>query len=73
MIDPQMFQLVCFYAFAAVTVAAALGVIALRNTAPHHSVDQHLIPALAHRTSRTRYDLLQDRVPGDVLDVLRRI
>jgi NADH-quinone oxidoreductase subunit J len=32
MIDPQMFQLVCFYAFAAVTVAAALGVIALRNT-----------------------------------------
>ncbi|SFS12696.1 NADH-quinone oxidoreductase subunit J [Dyella sp. OK004] len=32
MIDPQMFQLVCFYAFAAVTVGAALGVITLRNT-----------------------------------------
>ncbi|MDG2537689.1 NADH-quinone oxidoreductase subunit J [Dyella jiangningensis] len=32
MIDPQMFQLVCFYAFAAVTVIAALGVITLRNT-----------------------------------------
>ncbi|WP_205746388.1 NADH-quinone oxidoreductase subunit J [Dyella amyloliquefaciens] len=32
MIDPQMFQLVCFYAFAAVTVVAALGVITLRNT-----------------------------------------
>lgn len=32
MIDSSVFQLVCFYAFAAVTVAAALGVIALRNT-----------------------------------------
>jgi NADH-quinone oxidoreductase subunit J len=32
MIDPNMFQLVCFYAFAAVTVVAALGVITLRNT-----------------------------------------
>ncbi len=32
MIDPSVFQLVCFYAFAAVTVAAALGVITLRNT-----------------------------------------
>jgi NADH-quinone oxidoreductase subunit J len=32
MIDPQMFQLVCFYAFAAVTVVAALGVITLRNS-----------------------------------------
>ena len=32
MIDPQMFQLVCFYAFAAVTVVAALGVVGLRNT-----------------------------------------
>ena len=32
MIDPQMFQLVCFYAFAAVTVAAALSVITLRNS-----------------------------------------
>ncbi|WP_430389509.1 NADH-quinone oxidoreductase subunit J [Dyella sp. 20L07] len=32
MIDSQMFQLVCFYAFAAVTVVAALGVISLRNT-----------------------------------------
>ncbi|WP_267224277.1 NADH-quinone oxidoreductase subunit J [Dyella silvae] len=32
MIDPSMFQLVCFYAFAAVTVVAALGVITLRNT-----------------------------------------
>jgi NADH-quinone oxidoreductase subunit J len=31
-IDSSVFQLVCFYAFAAVTVAAALGVIALRNT-----------------------------------------
>ncbi|WP_243049564.1 NADH-quinone oxidoreductase subunit J [Dyella sp. RRB7] len=30
--DPSVFQLVCFYAFAAVTVAAALGVITLRNT-----------------------------------------
>ncbi|WP_329740637.1 NADH-quinone oxidoreductase subunit J [Dyella sp. A6] len=32
MINLQMFQLVCFYAFAAVTVAAALGVITLRNS-----------------------------------------
>ncbi|MDR3446118.1 MULTISPECIES: NADH-quinone oxidoreductase subunit J [Dyella] len=32
MIDPNMFQLVCFYAFAAVTVVAALGVITLRNS-----------------------------------------
>ena len=32
MIDSNMFQLVCFYAFAAVTVVAALGVITLRNT-----------------------------------------
>jgi NADH-quinone oxidoreductase subunit J len=32
MIDPQMFQLVCFYAFAAVTVVAALSVITLRNS-----------------------------------------
>jgi NADH-quinone oxidoreductase subunit J len=32
MIDSNMFQLVCFYAFAAVTVAAALGVITLRNS-----------------------------------------
>ena len=32
MIDSSVFQLVCFYAFAAVTVAAALGVITLRNS-----------------------------------------
>ena len=32
MIDPSVFQLVCFYAFATVTVVAALGVITLRNT-----------------------------------------
>ena len=32
MIDPQMFQLVCFYAFAAVTVMAALSVVTLRNS-----------------------------------------
>ncbi len=32
MIDAQMFQLICFYAFSAVTVGAALGVISLRNT-----------------------------------------
>ncbi|HEX7813718.1 NADH-quinone oxidoreductase subunit J [Dyella sp.] len=32
MIDPQLFQLICFYAFSAVTVIAALGVITLRNT-----------------------------------------
>jgi NADH-quinone oxidoreductase subunit J len=32
MIDPQMFQLVCFYAFAAVTVVAALSVVTLRNS-----------------------------------------
>jgi NADH-quinone oxidoreductase subunit J len=32
MIDPQMFQLVCFYAFAAVTVIAALSVVTLRNS-----------------------------------------
>jgi NADH-quinone oxidoreductase subunit J len=32
MIDPQMFQLVCFYAFSAVTVIAALSVITLRNS-----------------------------------------
>ena len=32
MIDPSVFQLVCFYAFAAVTVVAALGVITLRNS-----------------------------------------
>jgi NADH-quinone oxidoreductase subunit J len=31
-IDPSVFQLVCFYAFAAVTVAAALGVITMRNS-----------------------------------------
>ena len=30
--NPQLFQLVCFYFFSAVTVAAALGVITLRNT-----------------------------------------
>jgi NADH-quinone oxidoreductase subunit J len=32
MINLQMFQLVCFYAFAVVTVGAALAVISLRNT-----------------------------------------
>ena len=32
MIDPQLFQLICFYAFSAVTVIAALGVITLRNS-----------------------------------------
>lgn len=32
MIDSSVFQLVCFYAFAAVTVIAALGVITLRNS-----------------------------------------
>jgi NADH-quinone oxidoreductase subunit J len=32
MIDPSLFQLVCFYAFAAVTVVAALSVITLRNS-----------------------------------------
>ena len=32
MIDPSVFQLVCFYAFAAVTVVAALSVITLRNS-----------------------------------------
>src|SRR5215469_17002622 len=32
MIDPQMFQLICFYAFSIVTVAAALSVITLRNS-----------------------------------------
>jgi NADH-quinone oxidoreductase subunit J len=32
MIDPQMFQLICFYAFAAVTVIAALSVVTLRNS-----------------------------------------
>lgn len=32
MIDPSAFQLVCFYAFAAVTVLAALSVVTLRNS-----------------------------------------
>jgi NADH-quinone oxidoreductase subunit J len=32
MIDPSMFQLVCFYAFSIVTVIAALSVITLRNS-----------------------------------------
>jgi NADH-quinone oxidoreductase subunit J len=32
MINPQLFQLICFYAFGAVTVLAALGVITLRNS-----------------------------------------
>ena len=32
MINPQLFQLICFYAFAGVTVAAALAVITLRNS-----------------------------------------
>jgi NADH-quinone oxidoreductase subunit J len=32
MIDTSLFQLVCFYAFAAVTVIAALSVITLRNS-----------------------------------------
>ena len=32
MIDPSLFQLVCFYAFAAVTVVAALSVVTLRNS-----------------------------------------
>ena len=32
MIDPNLFQLVCFYAFGAITVGAALAVISLRNT-----------------------------------------
>ncbi|WP_049620883.1 NADH-quinone oxidoreductase subunit J [Frateuria defendens] len=32
MIDPNLFQLVCFYAFSAVTVLAALSVILLRNS-----------------------------------------
>jgi NADH-quinone oxidoreductase subunit J len=31
-IDSSVFQLICFYAFAAVTVIAALGVITLRNS-----------------------------------------
>ena len=32
MINPQLFQLICFYLFGAVTVIAALGVITLRNS-----------------------------------------
>jgi NADH-quinone oxidoreductase subunit J len=32
MINPQLFQLICFYAFAGVTVASALAVITLRNS-----------------------------------------
>jgi NADH-quinone oxidoreductase subunit J len=32
MMNPQLFQLVCFYAFGFVTVAAALSVITLKNT-----------------------------------------
>ncbi|WP_196239515.1 NADH-quinone oxidoreductase subunit J [Dyella monticola] len=32
MIDTSLFQLICFYAFAAVTVVAALSVITLRNS-----------------------------------------
>jgi len=32
MIDTNLFQLICFYGFAAVTVAAALAVITLRNS-----------------------------------------
>jgi NADH-quinone oxidoreductase subunit J len=32
MIDPQLLQLICFYAFGAVTVLAALSVISLRNS-----------------------------------------
>jgi NADH-quinone oxidoreductase subunit J len=32
MIDPSVFQLVCFYAFSVVTVIAALSVITLRNS-----------------------------------------
>ena len=32
MIDPSLLQLVCFYAFAAVTVVAALSVVTLRNS-----------------------------------------
>ncbi|HVC18137.1 MAG TPA: NADH-quinone oxidoreductase subunit J, partial [Rhodanobacter sp.] len=30
--NPQLFQLICFYGFGFVTVAAALAVITLRNT-----------------------------------------
>jgi len=30
--NPQLFQLICFYAFGFVTVAAALSVITLKNT-----------------------------------------
>ena len=32
MINLQVFELVCFYAFAVITVGAALAVITLRNT-----------------------------------------
>jgi NADH-quinone oxidoreductase subunit J len=32
MINPQLFQLICFYVFGVVTVGAALAVISLRNT-----------------------------------------
>ncbi|MFK2876549.1 NADH-quinone oxidoreductase subunit J [Rhodanobacter hydrolyticus] len=32
MIDPNLFQLICFYAFGAVTVISALAVITLRNS-----------------------------------------
>ncbi len=32
MIDPNFFQLICFYAFGAITVGAAIAVISLRNT-----------------------------------------
>ncbi len=32
MINPQLFQLICFYVFGVVTVGAALAVITLRNT-----------------------------------------
>jgi NADH-quinone oxidoreductase subunit J len=32
MIDPSVFQLVCFYAFAAVAVVAALSVVTMRNS-----------------------------------------
>ena len=32
MINPQLLQLICFYAFAAVTIVAALAVISVKNT-----------------------------------------
>jgi hypothetical protein len=62
MIDTNVFQLICFYAFAAVTVAAALAVITVKNSV-------HAVHGVLHRYHRQR-GAHRDQGEGDEADHL---